>query len=86
MLQAISMLEFRRKAGEILDETFYQKGRFLIKRKKKPMAVLIPMEDYQAYFDDADIEIYTGQRIKEFEKQDRVSKALLAKVKRILEA
>lgn len=85
MLQDISMLDLRKKAGQILDETFYQKYRFVIKRRDKPMAVLIPIEDYETYFDDKDIEIYTKERIKEFEKEDRISKVLLAKVKRILE-
>lgn len=85
MLQDINMLDFRKRAGQILDETFYRKDRFLIKRKNKPMAVLIPLEDYQAYFDDKDIEIYTKKRIKEFEKEDRLSKSLLAKAKKILE-
>lgn len=85
MLQDISMLDFRKKAGQVLDETFYQKYRFLIKRKNKPMAVLIPIEDYETYFGDEDIEVYTRERIKEFEKEDRISKALIAKVKKILE-
>lgn len=85
MLQDISMLDLRKKAGQILDETFYQKCRFLIKRKNKPMAVLIPIEDYETYFDDKDVEIYTEKRIKKFEKEDRISRALLAKVKRMLE-
>lgn len=85
MLQDISMLQLRKKAGQILDETFYQKYRFLIKRKNKPMAVLIPIEDYENYFDDKDIEIYTEKRIKEFEKEDQISKTLLAKVKKLLE-
>lgn len=85
MLQDINMLDLRKKAGQILDETYYRKDRFLIKRKNKPMAVLIPVEDYQAYFDDPDLEIYTQERIKEFEKEDRVSKKLLKKAKKILE-
>lgn len=85
MLQDISMLQLRQKAGQILDETFYQKHRFLIKRKNKPMAVLIPVDDYRIYFDDSDIEIYTQKRIKEFEKEDRLSKTLLTKAKKILE-
>ena len=85
MLQDITMLDLRKKAGQVLDETFYQKYRFLIKRRNKPMAVLIPIEDYEIYFDDKDVEIYTKERIKEFEKEDRISKALMAKAKRVLE-
>jgi len=71
MLQAINMLNLRKKAGQILNETFYRKDRFLIKRKNKLLAVLISIEDYQAYFDDSDIEIYTEKRIEEFDKEDR---------------
>lgn len=85
MLQDISMLQLRKRAGQILDETFYQKYRFLIKRKDKPMAVLIPVEDYENYFNDLDIEVYTQKRIKEFEKEDRLNKALSAKAKKALE-
>lgn len=81
MLQDISVLDLRKKVGQVLDETFYRKDRFLIKRRNKPMAVLIPLEDYQTYFDDPDIEIYTKERIKEFEKEDRPSRVLLAKAK-----
>lgn len=85
MLQNISVLELRKKVGQILDETYYRKDRFLIKRKNKPMAVLIPIEDYQGFFDDEDIEIYTNKRIREFDREDRISKALLGKAKKILE-
>ena len=74
MLQSINMLDFRKKAGQVIDEAFYRKDRFLIKRKSKPVAVLIPVEDYELFMaDDSDIELYSQERIKEFERQDRLS-------------
>lgn len=85
MLQPINVLEFRKKIGQILDETYYRKDRFLIKRKNRVMAALVPIEDIEIYLGDEDIEIYTDKRIKEFEKEDRISKALLAKAVKVLE-
>jgi len=84
MLQSINMLSLRQKAGQILDETYYRKDRFLIKRKNKPMAVLIPVEDYQKFFNGEDIEIYTQKRIKEFTQQDKLSQASMARLNKIL--
>ena len=74
MLQTINMLELRKKVGQVIDETLYRKDRFLIKRKNKPVAVLLPIEDYELFIGEyKDIELYTKKRIKEFEKQDRLS-------------
>ena len=74
MLQSINMLELRKKMGEIIDRTFYRKDRFLVKRKDKPVAVLVPLEDYELFMDnDEDIELYSDKRISEFAAQDRLS-------------
>ena len=74
MIQSISMLDLRKRIGEVIDNSFYRKDRFLIKRKNKPVAVLLPLEDYEFFIgDDSDIEIYTRKRIKEFEKADQLS-------------
>ena len=60
--------------GEIIDRTFYRKDRFLVKRKNKPVAVLVPLEDYELFMgDDEDIELYSDKRISEFAVQDRLS-------------
>ncbi len=73
MLQNINMLDFRKKAGQVIDEAFYRKDRFVIKRKNKPVAVLVPVEDYEYLMDEGDIEVYSKSRIKEFEKQDKLN-------------
>ena len=55
MVRTIGMLELRKRPGEFLDETFYRKSRFLIKRNRKAKAVLVPIEDFARYFEDEDI-------------------------------
>ena len=85
MIQSISMLDLRKRIGQVIDSSFYRKDRFLIKRKDKPVAVLLPLEDYELFIgDDRDIEIYTKKRIKEFEKQDRLSTKEKTIVKKLL--
>lgn len=85
MLQSINMLDLRKRVGEIVDKTLYRKDRFLIKRKNKPVAVLIPVDDYELFIGEyEDIEIYTDKRIKEFEKQDRLTPKEKAIAKRLI--
>ena len=78
------MIDLRRRPGQVLDETFYRKERFLIKRNKKAMAALIPIEDFLRYFEDEDIEVYTPQMIKEFKEQDRLTPSIKVKIKKLL--
>lgn len=85
MLQSITMLDLRKRIGQVIDRSFYRKERFLIKRKDKPVAVLVPLEDYELFIgDDRDIELYTEKRIKEFEKQDRLINKEKAIAKKLL--
>lgn len=85
MIQSISMLDLRKRIGQVIDSSFYRKDRFLIKRKDKPVAVLVPLEDYELFIgNESDIEIYTKKRIKEFEKQDRLSTKEKVAVKKLL--
>ncbi|OGY26017.1 MAG: hypothetical protein A2Z24_02795 [Candidatus Woykebacteria bacterium RBG_16_44_10] len=84
MIKTIGMLELRKRPGEFLDETFYRKSRFLIKRNRKAMAVLVPIEDFARYFEDEDIEIYTKERLKEFQKSDKTSPKASVKAKKLL--
>lgn len=85
MLQSINMLEFRKRVGEIVDKTLYRKDRFLVRRKNKPVAVLVPVEDYELFIGgEEDIEIYSDKRIKEFERLDRLTSKEQAIAKRLL--
>jgi len=71
------MLDLRKRPGQVLDETFYKKYRFVVNRNKKAMAVIIPIEDFKRYFEDEDVELYSKQRIKEFLKKDKLSPSQL---------
>lgn len=84
MFKTIGMLDLRKRPGQVLDEAFYRKERFLIKRNKKTMAALVPIEDFLRYFEDEDIETYTVQRIKEFQGQDRLTPSAKQKIKNLL--
>ena len=85
MVQTINMLYLRQRVGQVIDETLYLKNRFLIKRKEKPVAVIIPIEDYETFIDsDENIEIYSKDRIKEFEKTDRLTKKQKAALQNLL--
>lgn len=83
MIKSISMLDLRKKPGQVLDETYYKKYRFLVKRNQKAMAVIIPIEDFKRYFEDEDIELYTDDRIREFLKEDRLTPSQKAKLRKI---
>lgn len=78
------MLDLRKKPGQVLDETYYKKYRFLVKRNQKAMAVIIPIEDFKLYFEDEDIELYSDEDIKRFLKEDKLSPKLARKVKKLL--
>lgn len=84
MQQTINMLDFRKSPGEILNEVFYGKKRVILERGKKKLVAILPIDLYEKLFEDEDIEIYSDERIKEFEKEDRLTKSLTSKIKRLL--
>lgn len=84
MIKNISMLDLRKKPGQVLDETYYKKYRFVIKRNQKPMAVIVPIEDFERYFEDDDIRLYSKQEIKEFIKLDKLTPQQALKAKKLL--
>ncbi len=49
MEKTISAMEARKNFGRILEETHYQGNVFVIKRAAKPMAALVPLEQYQQW-------------------------------------
>lgn len=44
MKQQLSPMEFRRRLGEILDRVHLRQDQFVIARKGKPLAALVPVE------------------------------------------
>ena len=85
MLQITSMLNLRKKPGELIDMALYRKDRILIKRKGKSVAVLVPIEDYQMFIDsEDDIEIYSKERIGDFDKADKLTNSQKKALDKIL--
>ena len=78
------MLDLRKRPGQVLDETYYKKYRFVVRRNQKPMAVIVPVEDFERYFEDEDIRIYTEAEIKDFIKRDKLTPQQSLKVKKLL--
>jgi len=49
MAKELSALKVRGKLGEILEEVYYRGEKYVIKRGKKPMAVMMPITEYESY-------------------------------------
>ena len=86
MPNIINAYKARTNFGELLNEVSYQKKSIIIQRAKKNMAVIVPMEIFQAIIDvpEKEIELYTNERIAEFEKADKISPALKQKMDKIV--
>ena len=84
MQQTINMLDFRKSPGEVINEVFYNKKKIILERGKKKMAVVVPIGLFEKLFSDEDIEIYSKERTKEFEKEDRITNKLSSKIKKLL--
>ncbi|TSC92921.1 MAG: hypothetical protein CEN91_335 [Candidatus Berkelbacteria bacterium Licking1014_85] len=74
--QTISAYRARTNFGDLLNQVNYGKKTILIKRANKDMAIILPIEIYEALtkVDDKDIEIYSDKRIKEFMDNDKLPK------------
>jgi prevent-host-death family protein len=49
MEKKISAMEARKNFGRLLEETYYRGDVFVIQRAAKPMAVLVPLEQYRQW-------------------------------------
>jgi prevent-host-death family protein len=49
MGKIISAMKARQNLGQLLEEAFYRGEKFVIKRGNKPMAVLIPINEYEQF-------------------------------------
>lgn len=52
MRRIISPLELRDKLGQILEESYYRGDQFIIARRGKPMAALVPIAEYEKWLRD----------------------------------
>ena len=48
MAKELTALKMRGNLGEILEEVYYKGQEFIIKRGKKPMAVLVPLGEFES--------------------------------------
>ncbi len=49
MAKQIGALDIRKSLGSILEEVYYKGEEFVIKRGRKPMAVLIPVAEFDNF-------------------------------------
>jgi prevent-host-death family protein len=49
MEKTVSAYEARRKFGQLLEEAFYQKDHFVVERSGRPMAAIVPIDDYHKW-------------------------------------
>ena len=88
MAKEISSLELRKHFGEIMEEVRYRKEPYIVKRNGRPMIVLLDIDVYQAskgrIQDEAFIEDYSEDRIREFLAADKLDRATYAKARKSL--
>jgi prevent-host-death family protein len=49
MHKKISAIKARQNLGELLEEVYYKNDHFVITRREKAMAVVIPLEEYEQF-------------------------------------
>ncbi len=65
MLRVVTAIKVRKNLGEILEEVFYKQNSFVIKRGQKPMAVVLPLAEYEAYRRQRDEDFRIFDEIRE---------------------
>ena len=46
MIENVSALQVRQGLGRILNEAYYKGSSFVVERAKKPMAVIVPIDEF----------------------------------------
>ncbi len=66
MAKELTALKMRGNLGEILEEVYYKGQEFIIKRGKKPMAVLVPLDEFESLKKQrrADMSVFDNIRTK----------------------
>ena len=49
MEKTISAYDARRRFGQLLEEAFYQKDHFVVERSGRPMAAIVPIDEYHKW-------------------------------------
>ena len=78
MIKTTTAIRSRKKFGQLLEEVFYRGDEFVIERAGKPMAVLIPIQEFEKWqkqrekdfmiFDKVRAKV-RGVKIEEVEKE-----------------
>lgn len=88
MAKEINALELRKRFGEIMEEVRYRKEPYIVKRNGRPMIVLLDIETYEAskeqVEEEAFVEEYSKERIKEFLDEDRLHQVTRLKLRKLL--
>jgi len=69
MQKVINTIQLREKLGEILDQIYYRGDKFIVKRKGKYLAAIIPFEEYQKRHEYREQSFAIYQKIWEANKE-----------------
>lgn len=64
MAKELTALKVRGNLGEILEEVYYKGEEYIIKRGKKPMAVLIPLDEFENYKKQREMDMKVFDKIR----------------------
>lgn len=64
MTKELKALKVRSNLGEILEEVYYKGTEYIIKRGEKPMAVLIPLDEFESYKKQRETDMKVFDRIR----------------------
>jgi prevent-host-death family protein len=64
MAKELNALKIRKSLGEILEEVYYRGEEYIIKRGKKPMAVLIPVDEFDSFKKQREKDMQVFSRIR----------------------
>lgn len=82
----ISVLDLRKRFGEIIDRVRYRKEPLIVTKNGRPMIVMMDIDLYKAsqenVQDEAFIEAYTEERVKEFLAEDGLDKTTAAALRK----
>lgn len=63
MIKKVTAIKARHNLGELLEEVYYRNAHFIIMRRQKAMAAIIPVDEYERYMQ---------RRVKDFSVIDEI--------------
>jgi prevent-host-death family protein len=64
MTKELNALKVRGNLGEILEMVYYNGDEYVIKRGTKPMAVLIPVDEFESYKKQREFDMKVSDKIR----------------------